>query len=223
MAGQAAALTARGVFILDLEPYDLFWTAKDPLAIRRWMGGFARGGGRELWISTDSRNTKPTELNLDIWLSYEAVTRVMPQAYWTDFGQDWKTGVDAAYLPLRLPPFNVPVDNIFPTYPLNGTVEDLRAAIQYATAAPAFGGVSLWCRGIAQQGVLDALLSDPQPVFPDGAPVPVPVPEEPAPTPEPQPPEQSSQALSQAFDAGRAAGFRDGVVAALQAVRALVP
>lgn len=180
MAGNAAGRDPQGRFCLDLEPYDMFWTGSTPERVRAWLQGFKDGGGRELWISTDSRNTKPREVDLPTWLADSIVTRVMPQAYWTDFEQDWKTGIDVSYLPLM--ELGVPLMMIHPTLPLNATAGDLQDAIGYCMSQPAFGGVNFWRRGIATQQLIDLMATWPQPVFealsdkPAPDPVPLPLP-----------------------------------------------
>ena len=203
MAGQCAARETNGVYILDLEPYSLFWESRDPEDVRRFLAAFKQAGGRELWISTDSRQGKPQEVSLPVWLADPVVTRIMPQAYWTDFQLPWQAGIEASYLPLEA--LGIPVDKIYPTYPLNATVEDLRAAIAWSQLEPSFGGISLWRRGIAKQTTLDSLLGDPQPVFSGGTPA---TPPAPPPAPSPTPPGETPEA---AFARGVQAGLAEAV------------
>ncbi len=174
MAGEAAAQETNGVYILDLEPYDGYWQAPGETPVRQWLQSFFANGGRELWISLDSRQGKPQEVHLDVWLEDPRVTRLMPQAYWTDFQLPWQQGIESSYLPLMQ--MGIDVHRIYPSYPLNATLDDLRDAINWSQQLPSFGGISLWRRGIAVQSTLDALLADPQPVFETSAPPPPPPP-----------------------------------------------
>ena len=169
IAGQVAK--ELGVpFILDLEDGPLFWQG-DAEAVREWVRAYKHHASA-LWIAPDARIGHPG-IQLDEWVKSEIATRWLPQAYWVDFQQGWKLGMERAYKPIEdalVRVLGVTVREadarIAPVLPGYATPDDMQAAIEWSQQDPPFVDFSIWMRGNTTGEVYDRIQALPDFVGP---------------------------------------------------------
>lgn len=148
-------------YILDLEDGPEYWRG-DEGAVREWVQAYSHHAS-ELWVAPDARVGHPG-IQLDEWVRSGIVTRWLPQAYWVDFQQNWKLGMDAAYKPVEEALMRVlgltvaeADTRIAPVLPGYATPDDMQRAIEWSQQDPPFVGFSLWMRGNTTQEVYDRI------------------------------------------------------------------
>lgn len=136
-ADAAAHAPVSSIVVVDLEPYSGFWTA-DPSGIPAYLQALRNGGVGELHVSIDPRPSAVQSVNLPAWAGL--VDGLLPQLYWTDFGQD---ALEVLPMLRRLQAFGTPV---YPVLPGNGTAQDLADVWRLAQALRC-SGCSAWRLG----------------------------------------------------------------------------
>lgn len=149
------AVTCEGLFILDLEPYPGFWTG-GPAEVAQYLRGFRDGGGRELWLTPDTRAGALAGIAFNSWIADPIVTRVLPQGYWTDFQTGWEHGLHLSLDPIQF----LPKSKVWPVLPANGATQDAGAAITWLEQQ-GYPGFAIWRRGTLTQDMIDALNARP--------------------------------------------------------------
>lgn len=150
----------RAVAILDVEPHyhggtrPRFWRddlGADAATVEALLDAFVQAGGEEVWVSVDAREPHLGPVAFETWWRHAAVTRVLPQVYWTDFlrgsrppaQEDVRRFLDDALAALGAR--GVPASSIAPVFPGDSTpgllVEAYAHAARRGTARP-----SLWQR-----------------------------------------------------------------------------
>lgn len=166
LLGQIARAAAYGgerpVFVVDLEPHyhggdsPQFW--RDDLGangddVRRLIAAYELAApGGELWVAPDARDPHLAPVSFGAWVAADAVTRCLPQVYFTDFNRprvatldDAERALDAAISTLAAWGWRTRA-TIHPILPADAQPEALVGAIRYAHELGC-GGVSIWQRG----------------------------------------------------------------------------
>lgn len=166
-------LKATGKLVLDVEPYQWFWTG--PFSnLHPYMQAIRRAVPNA-WIcicidpryGTYGRYTvdKYADIRFNEWLPY--IDAVATMDYWDDFGVDPVWQIDHTWARLK----DVGKEIIF-TLPAVSPVEKFRRglarAVEVGTHQSAFGATSIWRRGGWTMANIDAVRNQelPQPVDP---------------------------------------------------------
>ena len=152
---RAAAKPGQPVIVaLDVEPYDGFWQGTEA-EVDEFVREYVAAGGEQIALYSDTRESALAGIQFDHWMSHPEVVEVWPQAYWTDFGQSMKDGMDASLYPLMYRGIEPALWR--PALPGDATPEDMVAAIDYAKSLGC-AGVSEWRYGIFRGDTVSAVL-----------------------------------------------------------------
>lgn len=195
---RAAATTDDGqpaqppVYIADLEPhyhapFPAFWRddlGAGPADVEAYLTAFTtahttgnetanttahtEGGPPELWPTVDARDPHLAPVAFRAWAAHPAVTRVIPQVYFTDFVRprppteaDVRAALDRALHTLAAHGWTTAA-TVIPALPGDATPDRTILAIEYASSLGC-GGVAIWQRANLRADTADAIsrLSDP--------------------------------------------------------------
>jgi hypothetical protein len=157
--------------ILDVEPHyhggarPQFWRddlGAGPETVRALLDAYLAHGGGEVWLCLDAREPHLAPIAFEAWRTHPAVTRFLPQVYWTDFLrgvrapalEDVRRSLEAATAVLTSR--GVPAEDIAPVLPADTTpallLEGYAHARRLGLARP-----SLWQRMTLAPATVDAL------------------------------------------------------------------
>lgn len=159
----------RRIVILDVEPHyhggttPQFWRGDlgaDGRTVRALLDTFLGEGGEEVWLSLDARSAHLAPISFRDWAEHPAVTRVLPQTYWTDFGRPWRESIDRANA--LLASHGVRADRVAHVLPGNAKAQELSEAIEHCHGAGNLAP-SVWQRQTLTPEVATAIhaLDDP--------------------------------------------------------------
>ena len=139
--------------VLDVEPGRHYWQGGAD-EVKQFMETLSRTvpDSLHVGITVDSRRERMlADISLDAWLASGRIGSIQPQAYWHDFGMDWRSCLQRVTETLdRYRDTSVPVYPVLPTYPhpKNGaplSPEELEAALRFTRAT--WQGASLFRLG----------------------------------------------------------------------------
>lgn len=140
LGGQIAVAGApqgeRPVLIVDLEPYPPhFWRfdlmgGQQSRYVDAYLAAFRSAAPTgEIWLSVDARGRHTDEVLFERWWGNQAVTRVLPQVYWTTFRQTPEQALTVALSHLQAR--SVPASAIAPVLPGDSTPGELTRGIRW--------------------------------------------------------------------------------------------